>query len=95
MTSVLVAWGKTPERRDMLKICSRSGVMQSETYLKNVAGKISWLQQEDYKCCIMSCRFLSLIGSNCVMVLELVLDGQNNNTSPVPGTVALTACLMF
>ena len=38
-------------------------------------------------------QVLSLIGSNCVTVLELVLDGQNHNTLPVPGTVALTACL--
>ena len=58
------------------------------------SGKISRQQEEDFKCCIMSCRFLSLIGSNSVMVLELVLDGQNDSTPPVPGTVALTACLV-
>ena len=87
MTAVFMAWGKTPERRDMLTICSRSGIMQSETFLKNPAGKISRQQEEDFKCCIMSIRYVSLIGSNCVMLLELVLDGQNNNTSPVPGTV--------
>ena len=80
MTAVLMAWGKTAERRDIVILCSRSGVMQSETFLKNPAGKISRQQEEDFK---------------CVMVLELVLDGQNNNTSPVPGTVALTACLIF
>ena len=45
MTAVFMAWGKTPEKRDMLKICSRSGVMQSETYLKNPADKISWQQE--------------------------------------------------
>ena len=95
MTAVLMASGKTPERRDMLTICCRSGIMQSETFLKNPAGKISRLQEEDFKCCIMSCRFLSLFGSNCVRVLELGLGGQNDNTPPVPGRVALTACLMF
>ena len=80
MTVVFMAWGKTPEGRYMLTICSRYGIVQSETFLKNHAGKISRQQEEDFK---------------CVMVLELVLDGQNNNTSPVPGTVALTACLIF
>ena len=79
----------------MFTICSRSGVMPSETFLKNPAGKISRQQEDDFKCCIMSYRFLSLIGSDCVMVLKLVLDGQNNNTPPVTGTVALTACLIF
>ena len=70
-----VVW-VTEAVRDVLSICSRSVVMQSETFLKNPAGKISRQQKEDFKCCIMSCRFLSLIGSNCVMVLKLVLDGQ-------------------
>ena len=43
----------------------------------------------------MSCKFLSLIGSKCVMELELSFGGQNDSTPPVPGRLALTACLMF
>ena len=73
MIAVFMAPGKIPERREVLTICIRSGVMQSETFLKNPAGKISRQQQEDLKCCIMSCSFLSLIGSNCVMILELLV----------------------
>ena len=71
-------------------VCIRSGVMQSETVLKNPAGNKSWQPEGDLKSCIMFCRFLSLIGSKCVMVLELVLGGHMYNTPPVPGTVALT-----
>ena len=35
MTAGLMAWGKTPERRDVLTICNRSGIMHSETFLKH------------------------------------------------------------
>ena len=79
----------------MLTICGRSVVMQSEPFWKNPAGRILRQQEEDFECSIMSCRFLSLIGSNCFMVLELVLGGHMDNTPPVPGTTALTACLIF
>ena len=34
MAAVFMAWAETPERRDMLKMCSRSGVMQSETFFE-------------------------------------------------------------
>ena len=37
MTAVFPACRKTPERRDMLTICSRSGVTQSG-YIKRVRG---------------------------------------------------------
>ena len=47
ITAVFMACRKTPERRDMLTICSRSGVMLSETVLKNPAGNISRQQEEE------------------------------------------------
>ena len=72
MNAVFTAWGKTPERRDMLTTCSISGVMQSKTFLKKPAGEIYMQLEEDFKCRIISYRFFLSIGSNCVLVLELV-----------------------
>ena len=43
MIAVFMARGKTAERGDLFIMHSRSGVMQSETFLKNPAGKISKL----------------------------------------------------
>ena len=76
--AVYMARAKMPERGDMVTVCSRSGGMQSETLLKNAVGN----QGRFF-------RFLSLIRSNCVMLLELVLGWHMDNTPPVPGTVAL------
>ena len=47
MTAGFMAQVKTPERTDMLTICSRSGVSRSEPGVKNPAGKISRQQEED------------------------------------------------
>lgn len=62
MTAVFKACGKTPERRDVLTIYRRSEAMQFETIFKKPVGIISRQQQENFRCCIMSSRFLWLNG---------------------------------
>lgn len=78
--------GKKPERR--------SEAMQFETFLKKPVGRIS-SQKENFRCCMISSKFLWLIGKNCVMVFELISSGHGDNTYPVADIQALTACQFF
>ena len=72
---------------------------QSAADLKSCSLKCFWrtllVKYQGSRSMIMSRLFLALIGWNCAMVLKLVLDGHNNNTHPVPSTVALTTCKIF
>lgn len=53
--------------------------MQSNTFLEKPVGRVSRQQEEDFRCCTISSKVLWLMGSNCVMVTELFLNGCKDN----------------
>ena len=92
MTAVFRACGNTPVWRDMLTICWTSEAIQLKTVLKKPVGRMSRQQDEEFRCCIMSTRFLWFIRYNSVIAFELILRG---NTYVVLGIDAVTACLIL
>ena len=53
--------------------------------MKNIFEKACWYnireQEEDFRCCIISSKSLSLIRWNCVMVFELIVSGHRDTTA--------------